>query len=198
MNLAPLCHTEESFEKLQPYSKALVKELAEAIEPLGVLSPYQAKPFLQKVLRKHGIDINSETFYNLDADDSIELWTSNFKFLFAMGPVLLATSYTLDQLTGHDWSDLFEREEEMMGGIVKRTLEAIETGVTQYNVTPWHLVSEKMSEEKKTMQVKVNQIIPFANPEFQGVMVLVKLKRPGLPEGVIEHPLSFLRKHQET
>ncbi len=179
MELAALCHTEESLQKLPDFHRQIVTELGIAIGEAGTRTPLEAKQHIWKTFMKMKIEVPNEIFENMEMDDSLEVWTSDLRFLFAMGPILQSTSYSLEELATISWASLFERDGEMEKRIVSDILGAVITKRTHYNTADWHVVRERMSEGQNEIWVKIKQITPFySSVGISGVFALVKSKRP--------------------
>jgi hypothetical protein len=179
MDLNALCHTLQSLEKLPDLHRELVADLATAIHSAGYDTPLEARHQIWKTFMKMKIEVPNEIFEKMEPDDSVEAWTSDLRFLFAMGPILKVTSYSLEELATISWASLFQRDIELQKKIVADILDAVITRETHYNTADWHLVRENFSEGRQHIMVKIKQITPFySSTGLSGVFALVKSKRP--------------------
>jgi len=176
MNLQAVCHTEESFSMLPDRHREIVEELARLIPNGGLHSPFYAKEALWSAFAKFGIVFPPGVFELLEPEHSIEVWTSDTRFLFAMGDILQYCSYSLHDLATSRWEELFSRDTITEKRMLGRLVEAMKTGNAQKNVTDWHLVTESKSEKKNSLQVKVSLLVPFQSRDVSGVFALVKVK----------------------
>lgn len=182
MNLALLCHTEESVQLLPQSDQELVLELADLFGADLKKPPFNAVDYIKKAFGSKGLRFPEDIFKELEPDDSMEVWTKDFRFVFAMGNLLRTTTYKIDDLALNPWADLFDRPEFVQKQIVTRFIDAIATGKSQFNVTDYHEVRETKTSEKRTVTLKVKQLTPYFNKKNQasGCAALVKFKRPWL------------------
>lgn len=179
MDLSTLCHTTESLAKLPTPYREIVLDLAQEVSGSGTETPFETKQAIWSTFAKMKIEVPSDIFRDLEYDDSVEVWTSDLRFLFAMGPVLTMTNYTLEELATISWASLFERPDVIEKQVIAKFLDAITTQKTQYNVADWHLVRERMSASRAVISVRIKQFVPFNSKSqgLSGVFALVKAKK---------------------
>jgi hypothetical protein len=175
MNLKAFCHTKESLEMLPEEHRAIVLKLAESALPDLYKSPYMARNTFSSTLARVGISVPDDIFKNLEKDDSIEMWTNDFRFIFAMGHILEQTSYQINELACSPWHLLFARSELENARILSKFHTALENNQSQISVTNWHTVTELASSGKFSFEVRVDQITPFVSSRgFNGIIARVK------------------------
>ncbi len=177
MKLSTIGHTNHSFQLLTSKPQKLVGRLAEILEIEKIERPFEARELISLILDENEIDISDQLFERLDFDDSLEMWSSDANFLFAMGDILSLTSYSLDELATQPWHELFDRDSFFKMQIQNKFIQALTTGKVETNVTEWHMVRELRSPKMLNFEVKVKQITPFTdNDGMSGVVAIVKAR----------------------
>ena len=137
--------------------------------------PSESKQQLWSALARTGIVLPAGVFENLSSHDSIEMWTTDLQFVFAMGPLMKRVTYTLEELTESPWQELFSRADDQTQLILKGFEKALISQETQLNITDWHPVIETKSHGKSSVLVKVRQISPFSSRKgFHGAIAIIE------------------------
>lgn len=186
-NLSQICHNEETLRQLPMPYRSIVLEIAKELPLVGTLSPLLARDIVRRVMRRNEIAVPDDLYENVDADDSMEVWATgqanaDLQFLFATGPILTMTSYSIEDLVLNPWPELFGREEFFSRQIIKKLQQAILNNQSQKPVTSWHEVRELKSPRMRRLQVMVKQITPFRSASgLAGAFALVKARPLVLP-----------------
>ncbi|RYG94981.1 MAG: hypothetical protein EON58_15130, partial [Alphaproteobacteria bacterium] len=77
MNLAALCHSDQSFSALKNEHQRLVGELATALVEMSFEDPFSNKQAIWSVMARNRIETRPEFFEQLAVGDSIEMWSSH-------------------------------------------------------------------------------------------------------------------------
>lgn len=177
-SLSAICHTEESLARLEPLQRRLISNLANRLAEVGIGNLFEAKQYIWKTMMDQGVEVHSDIFQQLEADDSIEMWTQDWRFLFAMGPVLSLSSYSLQELATAPWSQLFARDDEPAEQILSAFDMALMTEQSVHDVTDWHQVRELRAARESEFFVKVRLVAPFKSKDgVRGIFGVVKARR---------------------
>lgn len=173
--LSTLCHNETSLTRLPEDERDFVAGLSDQLGQNSIISPFEGRQVIWKSLNNKGLRVPSGLFENIATDDSLEMWTADLRFLFAMGSIIHKSSYSLDTLATHPWAELFSRDPSSMMQALTAWKAAMETGETQHDVTDWHWVRETRSPRMLSILLKIKQITPFQrNGVNAGIIALVK------------------------
>ena len=179
MSLASFCHTPKSFARLPLPHQEVILSVMTSTSMVLFEEPSESKQQLWSGLNKAGIRFPPGVFENLKSNDSIEMWTSELQFVFAMGPLLKKVTYTLEELAENPWQELFSRPQSETLKLLAGLPRALETQESQLNVTSWHPVTETKSAGRSSLDIKVRQISPFQSTKgFSGAVAIIESRRP--------------------
>ncbi|OFZ29710.1 MAG: hypothetical protein A2622_10840 [Bdellovibrionales bacterium RIFCSPHIGHO2_01_FULL_40_29] len=192
MNLEIISHTPESLLLLPQNRQEILIKLATLISALESDKPFRNKQSLMNIMSQCGLHLDSEVFEKLEDGDSIEAWTSDPRFLFAMGDFIHRTNYSYHDLATNDWAELFHRDELIQKRILRSLQTCIATNKIQENIADWHLVSEMKTEERASCYIKIKMLAPFHGENISGVIAIVKSKEvPGIRQKLIRFANSI-------
>lgn len=139
--------------------------------------------FMSKAIKLSKFKVDDEFWSTLGKDDGVEVWSGGEQpyFLFSCTKFMKITSYTIGDLRGNSWDQLFERDEIHTRQLLGALQKAVTTGKIQNNVTPFHLVKEKMPGHDVSALVRVKAIAPFFVGDEKlpmGIIALTEFKQP--------------------
>lgn len=174
MNMKYICLNENAYKSISGDYKKLIDDLLSC--NIDDFSPYSCRQELWGVFSRNKFSHVDMFFRNLEPDDSIEFWTPQMNFVFAMGNTIMRSNYSIDELRENNWSDLFKRDEGNSSKILKAVMDSIIENRINHNVTDWHTVEETKSHLKLKQDVKVKLIAPVSFNDFRMLMGMVKSK----------------------
>lgn len=169
------------------YVDSLPSELFDIVsrtaEKMSQVTEESSVEFIKTCVSNADFKIPDELWPLLGENTGIEVWSGGSKpyFLFSNIKFMKYSSYSLEDVRSHSWQDLFIRDKihelQCMNGVQK----AMMTGQVQKNITPDHLVTERLPGHTNAAIVRVSAMSPFFIGEENvpmGIIVLTEYKRP--------------------
>lgn len=125
--------------------------------------------FFSRQNSSHRYITNDDLLDYLDSDSNllVEVWSLDRKLMYATSQFAMRTSYESDEVVQNEWNQLFERDEFSTKKILETVYRVAQTGLTIFNITPPHEVSERAAD-KCVNKVEVKAIGPlFATSDLK-------------------------------
>lgn len=136
------------------------------------------KSFNEK--KESGFRFEDNVWEKIDLKDGIEMWTTDFNYLYSHGGLRSITSYSFKELISTNWHQLFIRDAIHVKQIERAAYQMIQSSSTVENVCGEHVVKECIEGHNVTALVKVKLLSPIFSTDsglLVGGLAVTSVKR---------------------
>ncbi len=175
LDLAP---SEMTFEGVS--QKDLTTPLSE--KKIHRLEKVHSRDLLKCYLRRLGVSIDSQLLFDVTIDCDFEIWSPTMQFIGCSHGFMRASSYSFQDLSERNWSELFAREPQIQGQIVTAISWLMQDPRNRRyvtGVTDWHFVKETSARGHAIeIRVKSGGIAFDPNGQPQAIVAVTQLRSP--------------------
>ena len=126
-----------------------------------VLSANKELACLQRAIWKYGLRAKYELSDYISEGDVIEVYTAENVQIYRNLAFFNLCSYSLMDVMTKEWYELYERPEFVTELLIKQIGELLQSGEPFYPKIPVHLMTEKVSKEKRAFTTSFKYFLPL-------------------------------------